>query len=219
MSVILNQGGIELHHIDNGKKNKLYGGPTLAPVSFWKLRSAKELQKFKRGCRGSVNSETQTWESTEASISRFSLCAQRFQKNKKIKLRGLSKRVDPQKKAPRGRTLQPNEETGHKKRIGFSFFIKEEKGLRSSLQKSGSILARISVYSLTSSTSNYVARSLHSTERRHELQETNQDSSSLQRQEKKQTTRNESGSLVLSSLSETGPSVTFFVRMHRPCAI
>ena len=32
MSVILNQGGIELHHIDNGKKNKLYGGPTLAPV-------------------------------------------------------------------------------------------------------------------------------------------------------------------------------------------
>ena len=118
--------------------------------------------------------------------------------------------MDPQKKAPRGRTLQPNEETGHKKRIGFSFFIKEEKGLRPCLQKLGSILARISVYSLTSSTSNYVARSLHSTERRHELQETNQDSSSFQRQEKKQTTRNESGSLVLSSLSETGPSVTFF---------
>jgi len=117
--------------------------------------------------------------------------------------------VDPQKKAPRGRTLQPNEETGHKKRIGFSFFIKEEKGLRPCLQKLGSILARISVYSLTSSTSNYVARSLHSTERRHELQETNQDSSSFQRQEKKQTTRNDSGSLVLSSLSETGPSVTF----------
>jgi len=116
--------------------------------------------------------------------------------------------VDPQKKAPRGRTLQPNEETGHKKRIGFSFFLKEEKGLRPCLQKLGSILARISVYSLTSSTSNYVARSLHSTERRHELQETNQDSSSFQRQEKKQTTRNESGSLVLSSLSETGPSVT-----------
>ena len=118
--------------------------------------------------------------------------------------------MDPQKKAPRGRTLQPNEETGHKKRIGFSFFIKEEKGLRPCLQKLGSILARISVYSLTSSTSNYVARSLHSTERRHELQETNQDSSSFQRQEKKQTTRNESGSLVLSSLSEAGPSVTFF---------